>query len=82
MRADSTVPCHWTSTDVRHGFEVVGTNSNTMAVPGQVATVTVECDGPAEYGIVCNEYCGSGHHTMEGSLEVVPPAQFNGSEGN
>jgi cytochrome c oxidase subunit 2 len=80
--ADSTVTFHVTSTDVMHGFEVVGTNINTMAVPGQVATVTVEFDEPGEYGLVCNEYCGSGHHTMEGSLEVVPPAQFNGSEGN
>jgi len=53
-----------------------------MAVPGQVATVTVEFDEPGEYGLVCNEYCGSGHHTMEGRLEVVPPAQFNESEVN
>jgi cytochrome c oxidase subunit 2 len=71
-----------TSTDVVHGFEVVGTNINTMAVPGQVATITVEFDDPGQYGLVCNEYCGSGHHTMEGSLEVVPPGQFNKSEVN
>jgi len=75
--ANSTVTFHVTSTDVVHGFEVVGTNINTMAVPGQVATVTVEFDEPDEYGLVCNEYCGSAHHTMEGSLHVVPAAQFN-----
>ncbi|WP_324761059.1 cytochrome c oxidase subunit II [Haloarcula montana] len=80
--ANSTVTFHVTSTDVMHGFEVVGTNINTMAVPGQVATVTVEFDEPAQYGLVCNEYCGSGHHTMEGSLEVVPHGQFNESEVN
>jgi len=80
--ANSTVTFHVTSTDVMHGFEVVGTNINTMAVPGQVATVTVEFDEPDQYGLVCNEYCGSGHHTMEGSLEVVPRAQFNESEVN
>ncbi|MFC6758120.1 MULTISPECIES: cytochrome c oxidase subunit II [Haloarcula] len=80
--ANSTVTFHVTSTDVMHGFEVVGTNINTMAVPGQVATVTVEFDEPDEYGLVCNEYCGNGHHDMEGSLEVVPPAQFNESGVN
>ena len=79
--ANSTVTFHVTSTDVLHGFEVVGTNINTMAVPGQVATVTVEFDEPDSYGLVCNEYCGSGHHTMEGTLEVVPPAQYNGTSG-
>jgi cytochrome c oxidase subunit 2 len=82
LPANSTVTFHVTSGDVIHGFEVVGTNINTMAVPGQVATVTVEFDEPGEYGLVCNEYCGSGHHTMEGSLDVVPPAEFNESEVN
>ncbi len=47
-----------------------------------MATITVEFDDPGQYGLVCNEYCGSGHHTMEGSLEVVPPGQFNKSEVN
>jgi len=79
--ANSTVTFHVTSTDVIHGFEVVGTNINTMAVPGQVATVTVEFDEPDDYGLVCNEYCGSGHHTMEGTLEVVPESQYNGTSG-
>jgi cytochrome c oxidase subunit 2 len=79
--ADSTVTFHVTSTDVLHGFEVVGTNVNTMAVPGQVATVTVEFDRPGTYGLVCNEYCGGGHHTMEGRLQVVPQSTYNGTGG-
>jgi len=77
--ANSTVTFHVTSPDVLHGFEVVGTNINTMAVPGQVATVTAEFDEPDEYGLVCNEYCGSGHHTMEGTLKVVPESQYSGT---
>ncbi|WP_049988039.1 cytochrome c oxidase subunit II [Halobellus rufus] len=77
--ADSTVTLHVTSADVIHGFEVVGTNANTMAVPGQVATITIEVDEPGEYGLLCNEYCGSAHHAMEGSLEVVPQSEWNES---
>jgi len=53
-----------------------------MAVPGQVAEITVRFDEPAEYGIVCHEYCGAGHHEMGGSVEVVPKSNYthNGTE--
>ncbi|EMA57838.1 cytochrome c oxidase subunit II [Halorubrum lipolyticum] len=74
---DSTVTFYVTSRDVIHGFEVAGTNANTMVVPGEVAEITVETDGAAEYGIVCNEYCGAGHHGMEGKLEVVSQSEFD-----
>jgi cytochrome c oxidase subunit 2 len=80
--ADSTVTFHVASSDVVHGFEVVGTNINTMAIPGQQAEITAEFDEPATYGIVCNEYCGSAHHTMAGNLTVVPRSEFNESEVN
>jgi cytochrome c oxidase subunit 2 len=80
LPAGSTVTFYVTSTDVIHGFQVAGTNVNTMVIPGQVTEMTVEFDEPATYGIVCNEYCGGGHHTMEGKLEVVPGSQFNESE--
>lgn len=74
--AGSTVTFHVASRDVIHGFELVGTNVNTMAIPGEVATVTAEFDEPGSYGIVCNEYCGAGHHDMAGELVVVPPSEY------
>jgi cytochrome c oxidase subunit 2 len=75
--ANSRVTFYITSADVIHGFEVAGTNINTMAIPGQVSEITVRFDEPGEYGIVCHEYCGAGHHTMEGQLVVVPQDQFS-----
>lgn len=78
---DSTVTFHVTSADVIHGFEVVGTNANTMAIPGQVSTFTVETDEVRDHGIVCNEYCGGAHHAMEGELKVVPDEEFNATDG-
>jgi cytochrome c oxidase subunit 2 len=78
LPADSRVTFYLTTPDVIHGFAVVGTNLNTMVIPGQVTKVTVEFDEPGEYGIVCNEYCGSGHHTMEGMIEVVPQDEYEG----
>jgi len=74
--ANSTVTFYVTSPDVIHGFEVVGTNANTMVIPGEVSQLTVEFNEPGEYGILCNEYCGGGHHTMEGKLIVQPEDEF------
>ncbi|WP_318566735.1 cytochrome c oxidase subunit II [Salinigranum marinum] len=78
--AGSTVTFHITSSDVIHGFEVAGTNVNTMAIPGQVARVTVQFDEARNYGIICHEYCGAAHHTMEGQLQVVPQSEFSSAD--
>ncbi|WP_136686619.1 cytochrome c oxidase subunit II [Halorhabdus amylolytica] len=80
--AGSTVTFHITSPDVTHGFNIAGTNVNTMVIPGQVAELTVDFDETASYGIVCHEYCGGGHHTMEGTIEVVPQAEYDGPGGS
>jgi cytochrome c oxidase subunit 2 len=78
LPAGSRVTFYVTSADVVHGFNVVGTNVNTMVIPGQVAKVTAEFPAePKNYGIVCHEYCGSGHHEMAGNLRTVPPSEFS-----
>jgi cytochrome c oxidase subunit 2 len=60
-----------TSGDVLHGFEVVGTNANAMAIPGYVSQFTVTFREPGEYLVACNEYCGLLHHGMTGRLVVT-----------
>jgi cytochrome c oxidase subunit 2 len=59
-----------TSADVIHGFGVVGTNANAMAIPGYVSQFTMTFSTPGEYTIACNEYCGLLHHAMVGQLIV------------
>lgn len=59
-----------TSTDVLHGFQIVGTNANMMISPGYVSQFTMTFAQPGEYLILCNEYCGLGHHLMQGKLIV------------
>ena len=59
-----------TSADVLHGFQVVGTNANAMAIPGYVSQFTVTFNEPGEHLVVCNEYCGLLHHGMTGRLIV------------
>jgi len=78
--ANNEITFHVTSRDVIHGFYVPGTNINAMAIPGQVAKLTVEFDEPGEYGLICHEYCGSAHHTMEGLIVVQPEDEFDLTE--
>ena len=59
-----------TSSDVVHGFQIVGTNANAMAIPGYVSQFTVAFPRAGEYLITCNEYCGVFHHAMVGKLVV------------
>ncbi len=59
-----------TSADVIHGFNVEGTRLNLMLIPGQVTRFTYRFDEPAEYTLICHEYCGLGHHTMFGKVIV------------
>ena len=59
-----------TSSDVIHGFHIVGTNANAMAIPGYVSQFTLTFHKPGEYLITCNEYCGLMHHAMVGTLHV------------
>jgi cytochrome c oxidase subunit 2 len=59
-----------TSTDVQHGFQIVGSNANTMVIPGYVSEFTTTFKHTGEYLIVCNEFCGVGHHMMSGKLIV------------
>jgi len=59
-----------TSADVVHGFQIVGTNGNTMVIPGYVSQFTTTFSTTGEYLIVCNEFCGQGHHMMSAKLIV------------
>ncbi len=56
------------SADVVHGFEIVGTNANATLIPGYITEFTVTFPRTGEYLIVCNEFCGIGHHGMFGKV--------------
>ena len=73
----STVKFYITAQDVIHSYDIIGTNVNTMVIPGQIAEFKVEFDEPAEYGVLCSEYCGSLHHEMEGKLNVIAEDEWD-----
>jgi cytochrome c oxidase subunit 2 len=59
-----------TSSDVIHGFLIVGTRINMMLIPGQVSEFNYRFTKPGEYLLICQEYCGRLHHTMSGKVVV------------
>jgi len=73
------VTFHVTSPDVIHGFEVVGTNINSIAIPGQIATFTTTFPEESTCRVVCHGYCGAAHHTMQGQIKVVPKSEYDAS---
>lgn len=81
--ADVTVPVDaevefiLTAADVIHGYQIERTNVNVELIPGEVARLTYTFDDPGTYRITCNEYCGIGHHTMLGTVTVLPASQWN-----
>ena len=62
---------HMTSMDWQHGFSLQPVNINVQVHPGYDLVVTLTPDEAGEYGVVCNEFCGIGHHTMIGKIYVV-----------
>ncbi len=59
-----------TSRDVIHGFYIPGTTVNMMVEPGHITEQTYTFDKPGKYLVLCHEYCGSGHHLMQGTIYV------------
>ena len=75
LPAGKPVTFHITSVDVTHGFQIVRSNAQAMVIPGYVSQFTTTFDA-GEYLVVCNEYCGVGHHTMFAKLHVVPESEW------
>ena len=73
--AGAEITFYLTSADVLHGFRVLRTNINVMAIPSNVARVSHTFEHPGDYPIVCTEYCGVGHQNMLGRIIVEVPAQ-------
>lgn len=67
----ATVHFSVTTADVIHGFEIAGTNVNMMVEPGYISTYTNTFKNAGTYTLVCNEYCGVGHHLMDATIEVI-----------
>lgn len=74
---DQPVTLRLSSPDVIHGILVLGTNVNTMVVPGYVSQVHTEFRVVGDLLMPCHEFCGLGHSQMLAHVQVVPAGQFH-----
>ena len=71
LESGQTYRLHLSSLDLQHGFSLQPININVQVHPGYEHVLTLSPDRSGEYSIVCNEFCGLGHHMMLGKIFVV-----------
>ena len=57
-----------TGEDSVFGFS---SNLNVQVVPGYEMVMTLTPNQSGSFSIICNEYCGIGHHSMVGKIYVT-----------
>jgi cytochrome c oxidase subunit 2 len=62
---------HISSMDWMHGFSLQPVNINLQIQPGYDMVVKLTPDTTGPFAVICNEYCGIGHHTMVGRIYVA-----------
>ena len=71
---------HLSSLDVNHGFSLNPINVNFQVVPGYDYGLRVIPTAAGDFRIMCNEFCGIGHHLMVGRVVVTNPATAAASD--
>ena len=71
LRQGAEYTLHISSLDVNHGFSLFPVNVNFQVVPGYDYGLRVSPTAAGDFRIICNEFCGIGHHTMVGRVIVV-----------
>jgi cytochrome c oxidase subunit 2 len=71
LQKGQTYRLHLSSVDWQHGFSLQPVNLNIQVHPGLEHVVTLTPTQTGEFSVVCNEFCGVGHHTMVGRIHVV-----------
>jgi cytochrome c oxidase subunit 2 len=70
LKKGQTYRLHLSSLDLQHGFSIQPLNMNFQVVPGYDHVLTLTPTSAGEFSIVCNEFCGIGHHLMTGRIIV------------
>ena len=71
LKKGQTYRLHLSSMDWQHGFSLQPVNINIQIHPGVEHVVTLTPTETGVFSVVCNEFCGVGHHTMVGRIHVV-----------
>ncbi len=71
LEKDQSYRLHLSSMDWQHGFSLQPTNINIQVHPDYEMVLTITPNEAGDFFVVCNEFCGVGHHTMVGKIRVV-----------
>ena len=71
LEKGETYRLHLSSVDWQHGFSLQPVNINVQIHPGYEMVIEIEPTDAGEFTVVCNEFCGLGHHLMIGKIYVV-----------
>lgn len=71
LKKDQKYRLHLSSLDFQHGFSLQPVNINVQVHPGYEMVITLKPNSAGTFGVVCNEYCGIGHHQMVGKIYVT-----------
>jgi cytochrome c oxidase subunit 2 len=70
MKMGQTYRLHISSADLQHGFSLQPLNMNFQVLPGYDHVLTITPTSTGVFPIICNEFCGYGHHMMTGRIIV------------
>jgi cytochrome c oxidase subunit 2 len=73
LQRDVEYTLHLSAIDVNHGFSLYPINVNFQVVPGYDYGLRVRPNASGDFRIICNEFCGIGHHIMVGRVIVEDP---------
>jgi len=71
LQAGAEYTLHLSSLDLNHGFNLYPFNVNFQVVPGYDYALRITPSEAGDFRIICNEFCGVGHHLMLGKIIVV-----------
>lgn len=71
LQKDQSYRMHISAKDVMHGFSIQPVNMNFQVYPDYDYVLTFKPTETGEYKVVCNEFCGIGHHAMIGKIVVI-----------
>lgn len=70
LKKNTDYTLHLSSLDVNHGFSLFPVSLNFQVVPGYDYALHVKPTKSGDFRIICNEFCGIGHHVMVGKVVV------------
>jgi len=70
LKSGQPIVLEITSLDFIHGFNIPALGIRTNLLPGPPTRVALKGLAPGRYDFLCDNFCGSGHEEMNGTIVV------------